>query len=102
MLWRFDKDWKGLRREVPWVERPPSEVIREHVRMTVAPLDRPDAPAQLLEVIDQLLSDDMLMFSTDYPHTHFADPAEALPAGLSDELQTKIMSGNAHATYRLG
>ncbi|MGY4766436.1 amidohydrolase family protein [Kribbella sp. CWNU-51] len=102
LMWRFDKDWKGLRREVPWVERPPSEVLREHVRMTIAPLDRPDTPEFLVEVIDQLLCDEMLMFSTDYPHAHFANAADALPEGISGDLQTKIMSGNAHATYRLG
>ena len=42
------------------------------------------------------------MFSTDYPHAHFANAADALPEGISGDLQTKIMSGNAHATYRLG
>jgi len=99
LMWRFDKDWKGLRREVPWVNRPPSEVIREHIRMTIAPLDAPETPQFLLDVIDQLLSDDMLMFSTDYPHAHFADPVDSLPQGLTEDLQRKIMAGNALATY---
>lgn len=101
LMWRFDKDWKGLRREVPWVDRPPSEVVRDHIRMTIAPLDHPDPPEFMLDVIDQLLCDEMLMFSTDYPHAHFDDPADAMPHGLSEELRTKIMSGNALATYRL-
>jgi predicted TIM-barrel fold metal-dependent hydrolase len=99
LMWRFDKDWKGLRREVPWVNRPPSEVIRDHVRMTIAPLDDPETPQFLLDVIDQLLCDDMLMFSTDYPHAHFTDPVDSMPQGLTEELQRKIMAGNALATY---
>lgn len=102
LMWRFDKDWKGLRREVPWVDRQPSEIIRDHIRMTIAPLDKPDTPGFITDVIDQLLCDEMLMFSTDYPHSHFKQPADAMPYGLSDELQTKIMSGNALATYNLG
>lgn len=102
LMWRVDKDWKGLRREVPWVDRPPSAVLRDHVRMTIAPLETPDRPEQLLEVVDQLLCEDMLMFSTDYPHAHFDDPLDALPAGLPEQLQTKILGGNARSTYRLG
>ncbi len=39
-MWRFDKEWRNLRRLVPWVKRAPSEYIREHVRLTVQPLER--------------------------------------------------------------
>jgi predicted TIM-barrel fold metal-dependent hydrolase len=99
-MWRFDKDWRGLRREVPWVSRPPSEYLREHVRMTIQPLDDPASPRHLVEVIDQLLCEDMLMFSTDYPHAHFDDPIRSMPQGLPDELRPRIMAGNALATYR--
>ncbi len=41
LTWRLDKNWKGLRREVPWVEREPSEAIRRCVRLTVRPFDAP-------------------------------------------------------------
>ena len=101
LMWRFDKQWKGLRREIPWVRRPPSEYIREHVRLTLQPLDAPPDPAQLLQVVEQLGSDKLLMFSTDYPHWHFDTPEEALPAGLPDGLQRKILSENARGFYRL-
>lgn len=100
LMWRFDKDWKGLRREVPWVNEAPSDIMRKHVRMTIAPLDDPETPEYLVDVIDQLLCEEMLMFSTDYPHAHFEDPVESMPQGLSAELQTKILSSNALATYR--
>ena len=61
LCWRLDKNWKGIRREVPWVERPPSEVVRSRVRLTVRPFDAPqDAFA---EVLAQLGSESMLLFS---------------------------------------
>lgn len=101
LMWRFDKNWKGLRREVPWVKQVPSEIIREHIRLTTQPMDEPDDSRQLSEVIEQLDSDDMLLFSTDYPHWQFDAIAEALPDGLSTEQQRKILSTNALDTYQL-
>ncbi|HSC04237.1 MAG TPA: amidohydrolase family protein, partial [Solirubrobacteraceae bacterium] len=51
LLWRFDKDWKGVWREVPWVKRRPSEYVHEYFRFTTAPVHLPGDAA----VIDQLL-----------------------------------------------
>jgi predicted TIM-barrel fold metal-dependent hydrolase len=49
LTWRLDKNWKGIRREVPWVDRPPSEAIRRAVWLTVPPVDAPpDAFAEVL------------------------------------------------------
>jgi predicted TIM-barrel fold metal-dependent hydrolase len=51
LLWRLDKNWKGVRREVPWVDREPSHAIRRGVRMTVRPFDAPpDAFAEVLAI----------------------------------------------------
>ena len=100
LLWRFDKEWKGLRREMPWVRRLPSDYVREHIRMTIQPFDAPPSTKQLLDIVDQLGSDDLLMFATDYPHWHFDSPEQALPAGLPESLVRKIMSENACAFYR--
>ena len=43
-LWRMDKEWRNLRRLVPWVRRPPSDYFREHVRVGIQPLDSPPDP----------------------------------------------------------
>jgi uncharacterized protein len=101
LMWRFDKNWKGLRREVPWVDRPPSAVIREHIRLTTQPLDEPADPRQLVETIEQLGSDQMLLFATDYPHWQYDDDEGVLPSGLRPDLEAAILAGNARDTYRL-
>ncbi|MGI8689413.1 MAG: amidohydrolase family protein [Thermomicrobiales bacterium] len=100
--WRLDKEWKGLRREVPWVRRLPSEYIHEHVRITTQPLDAPNTDRQMRQIVGQLESDDLLMFSTDYPHWHFDTPEEASPPVVwPTEVMDKVLYGNAHAFYRL-
>jgi predicted TIM-barrel fold metal-dependent hydrolase len=100
LMWRIDKDWKGLRREVPWNTQVPSAYIRERIRLSLQPIDGPPDPKQLLQIVEQLGSDQLLMFSTDYPHWHFDSPDEAVPAGLPAALRQKIMYDNARAFYR--
>jgi predicted TIM-barrel fold metal-dependent hydrolase len=100
-MWRFDKEWRNLRRLVPWVKRPPSEYIRDHVRLTIQPLDAPGDPRQLLQVVDQLGSDEMLMYASHYPRVHAADPETALLQHLPAETARKIRSDNARALYRV-
>ena len=55
----------------------------------------------MLMLIDQLGSDDLLMFSTDYPHWQFDRPEEAVPNGLSPSQRRKILSENARTLYKL-
>jgi len=97
-LWRANKEWRSLRVEVPWVDRAPGELIREHVRLTLQPMDAPLAPHVLERVVDQLGSDRMLLFSTDYPHWQF-DEEGPLPPGLPPSLLQKIARDNAEDTY---
>jgi len=99
-MWRMDKEWKGLRREIPWVRDPPSDYIRRHMRFTLQPVDAPNA-LELLRIVEHLGSDELLMFSTDYPHRHFDAPEDAMPGDLPEELRRKILYQNARAFYRL-
>jgi predicted TIM-barrel fold metal-dependent hydrolase len=115
LMWRLDKEWKGLRRDIPWVTAPPSELIREHVRLTTAPLDMAlpgggaatsaeatvDPAAELAEVVGWLGSEQMLMFATDYPHAHEA-PIAALLEQLPETMRGAVMADSARAFYRLG
>jgi uncharacterized protein len=97
-LWRLSKYWQGLRMEVPWVDRSPSEIVRSNVRFSLQPVDGPPDPAQLQRLMDHMGSDELLLFSTDYPHWQF-DGDAALPEGLSKDLARKIMVDNPLSTY---
>jgi predicted TIM-barrel fold metal-dependent hydrolase len=101
LLWRFDKNWRGLRREVPWLAEPPSHSIRRHIRLTLQPFDAPAGSASLLQFVDQCRSDELLLFSSEYPYRHGVPPAQALPEDLSPALRAKILEENARAIYRV-
>lgn len=100
-LWRFDKGWRGLRREVPWTRRAPSAYVYEHVRIALQPVDGPRNERDLLRLFEQIDAERMLMFSSDYPHLHGNEGMDALPAGLSRSLREAILAGNAREHYRL-
>jgi uncharacterized protein len=97
-LWRMSKFWRGLRTEIPWIDRSPLEIFRDHFRLTVQPFDAPDSPDIVGRIIDQLGSDELLLFSSDYPHWQF-DGDSFLPAGISADLARKIMVDNPRETY---
>jgi predicted TIM-barrel fold metal-dependent hydrolase len=56
---------------------------------------------QLLHVIDQLGSEELLLYASDYPHQHAADPDATLLQHLPAGLQHKIRHANAAAFYNL-
>lgn len=97
-LWRGTKEWRALRREVPWVDRSPAEIFREHVRISLQPHDAPENPKDYAALLDMIGSDEVLLFSTDWPHWRF-DGTDALPPGLPERLHPRVLRQNALETY---
>jgi predicted TIM-barrel fold metal-dependent hydrolase len=98
LMWRADQQYRELRHEVPWVKRAPSRIIREQVRFASQPIEEFTTP-QLLGLIDQMGSEELICLSSDYPHWDFDSPFEALPVNFPEELTRKIFFENALATY---
>ena len=97
-IWRANKTWRAVRTEVPWVKRAPSEFVREHVRLTLQPFDAPPTAGQVTRIAEEIGSDEVLLFSTDFPHWHF-DGADAVPDGLPDAMVRRLLVDNPLATY---
>ncbi len=97
-FWRLTKFWKGLRSEIPWVSDPPASIIRDRVRLTLQPFDAPPNAASVMRLIEHIGSDEMILFSSDYPHWQY-DGQNPLPEGLDPALAAKIMEENPLKTY---
>jgi predicted TIM-barrel fold metal-dependent hydrolase len=100
-MWRLDAEWKALRTEVPWVTRRPSDYLRDHVRFSTQPLERPEDDRDCLQMLVLMDAEHLLMFSSDYPHWDFDDPFVSLPPSLTDAQRQAVYAGNARALYRL-
>lgn len=98
VMWRLDKNVKGLRDEVPWMKRLPSEYLVDHVRFTTQPLPEPKRRNHLHVLCEIAQAERTLMFSSDYPHWDFDDPRHALTT-LPAEIRQRVASENAIETY---
>ena len=98
LLWRFDKDWKGVWREVPWVRERPSEYVRRHFRATTEPAQLPRAPGDRAALLD-MVGVDMLMFASDHPHDHGGSCSDMLEA-IDVEAREAITRTTASSFYR--
>jgi len=100
LLWRMDREYKSVRQEVPWVKKLPSHHIVREARLKLSTQPMEDLRAEeLMKVIDLIGSEEVLIFSTDYPHFDFDSPLRALPARLPKDLQHKILYDNAQSLY---
>jgi len=97
-LWRFKKYWRGLTMEIPWVDRPPNEIVRDQVRFSLQPFDGATGHADTEKLFEHLGSDDFILFSTDYPHWQF-DGLNAIPDGVPQSMLQKILIDNPRQTY---
>ena len=79
------------------MNRSPADIIRSNIRVTTQPFDAPDQET-VERIVEQLDCDEMLLFSSDYPHWQFEGDA-VTPPGLSDALLQRIRVDNPLATY---
>lgn len=100
ILWRFDKNWKSLRVTVPWLNRPPSEIVYEHIMVTTQPIEEAPSPQQLHQILAMFPADKMLMFSTDFPHWDGDTPDFSLRM-LPEALRRPVMWETASKLYKL-
>ena len=65
---------------------------------TLQPDNAPPETAMLGRVLEHIGSDDILLFSTDYPHWHY-DGQNVWPKGFPSRLVQKLLVDNPLATY---
>jgi predicted TIM-barrel fold metal-dependent hydrolase len=98
--WRLDKHWKHLKDEVPHLSRLPSDYIKSNFWISTQPMEEPERPAHLVDILDWI-GDDRVLFASDYPHWDFDDPYFAIPQSLGRDRRRKIFSENAKKVYGL-
>ena len=94
LMWHMDADWKSLRDQTPWVKRLPSEYFRGHIRVGSQPMLEPENNAQFFTMLDAMHAEETLVFSSDWPHWDWDDPATTFPK-LPERLHRRVFCDNA-------
>jgi predicted TIM-barrel fold metal-dependent hydrolase len=97
-LWRFDNAYRRLRSETPWLRRAPSEYFLEHVLLSTQPLESPDDRRELVAALEAYGAEDILLYSSDYPHWD-ADDIRYVATRLPEKWHTKVFYENARRLY---
>jgi predicted TIM-barrel fold metal-dependent hydrolase len=100
LMWRLDDQYKSGRAEVPWMTRRPFEYVRDNVRFSSQPMEMPDDAAHLLQLFDMFEAENILMFSSDYPHYDFDSPTRTFPK-LPEATKRRIFFDTAAELYGL-
>jgi uncharacterized protein len=98
LIWRLDTFWMSMRDQTPWVDRYPSEYLRDHVRFCSSALDGPTDASQAERWLDFTDKADLLMYGSSYPHWSTSRPDD-VAAGLNATQREKVLWRNASDLY---
>jgi predicted TIM-barrel fold metal-dependent hydrolase len=81
--------------------RRPSDIVRERVRFSSQPIEEPEQFDDLARMWRWCAAENVLMFSTDYPHWDFDDPSRAVSPRFGDAVRRRVLRDNAREFYTL-
>ena len=91
LMWHMDADWKSLRDQTPWLKRLPSEYFLEHIRVGSQPMLEAANNEQFLCMLDAMHAEQTLVYSSDWPHWDWDDPATTFPK-LPEHLHRRVFA----------
>ncbi len=99
---RLNREHGQWRSEVPYLEQSPEAYLRDQFYFSTQPLEEFDDPSDMLAILD-IIGPESLVFSTDYPHYDFDDPAaiDRFIGEFTPEEREMVFSGNAIEAYGL-
>ena len=100
ILWRMDKNWKALHSTIPWLNELPSEVAARHIRLTTQPLEEPPNAEHFHAMLEMFPAEQMLMFSSDFPHWD-GDAPDFAVRQFPEHMRARIMGQTAAELYGL-
>lgn len=101
MMWRMDRAYTELRKEVPVLKELPSVYMKQQMYFGTQPFEEPTVPAHYIELVHHYFGEDNTIFCSDWPHHDFDHPSAVMRMPMSAEQRSKIMGENAVRLFNL-
>jgi hypothetical protein len=98
-LWRYDTDYRGVRREIPWARRRPLEYFATNVRVSTESLDYAASGSRLVNALADVGGENTLVYASDYPRRRSATAASDIASRLPAEWLERVFFTNALGTF---
>jgi len=99
-LWRFDKNYKALRSECPWLKELPSDYTRRFFRFGTQGAEPADPPSEFWRLLHSVGIDEYLIYSSNHPRWDTESPESSfILSSCPPELLDTIWAGAAQHTY---
>jgi predicted TIM-barrel fold metal-dependent hydrolase len=101
-LWRLDKNFKGLRSEVPWLSELPSAYVLRHFRLGTRGLEQAENAEHLWGYLRDIQPERTLLYASGYPSWDMQEPGEVqVMQRVSHAVRERIAGENAREFYGL-
>jgi hypothetical protein len=86
-----------------FLNRLPSEYVREHFRFSTQPMCKPKSGQHFSWLLEIARAEELLLYSSDWPHATFDPVNWVFESAISEQARQAILSGNARKLFtRLG
>lgn len=100
VMWRLDKEYIERRREVPFLEHPPSHYVKQF-HFATQPVEEPEHPKDLVTLMQIADGENTTMFASDWPHHDFDHPSKIYQLPFSPEARRKVLGENALRFFKI-
>ncbi|MGQ4557337.1 amidohydrolase family protein [Halobellus sp. GM3] len=102
LMYRLDSEYLSRQSEAPYLEKLPSDYLKNDFYYGTQPLEQTPNPEDLEKLMRLMGGPDNLMYASDYPHWDY-DPANTITQlpFLSEDEKRKVLSENAMEVFDL-
>jgi hypothetical protein len=105
LLWRLNDHYLQFGEELPYLDRLPSEYVREQCYFTTQPLGHTARDGSHLARVIDAIGPESILYSADLPHTDFDPPSELfdrIRGEFDDDTVAAMMGTTAADLYGVG